>query len=174
LLIPAIALLCFSTAQALGGSGFIASFVGGIVFGGFMKERAQRFVEPAEALGDGASLLTWVVFGAAIVGDLLVALTWQMGLYAALSLTLVRMLPIWLCLRGTDVRLDEAMFLGWFGPRGLASIVFTLMAIEAGLPGAHTIAMIVAGTVTLSILAHGVSAKPLSAWIASKARGGAT
>ena len=78
------------------------------------------------------------------------------------------MLPVWLALRGTDTRLDEALFMGWFGPRGLASIVFAIMAIEAEIPGADVIAVTVACAILLSVLGHGLSAKPLARVLAAR------
>ncbi len=108
------------------------------------------------------ALLTWVVFGATVVVRVAENATWEMFLYAFLSLTLVRMLPVWLALRGTHTRLDEVLFMGWFGPRGLASIVFAIMAIEAEIPGADVIAVTVACAILLSVFGHGLSAKPLA------------
>lgn len=167
LMVPALALACFCSAQQLGGSGFIAAFVGGLVFGGVMAEHAEAFVRPAESIGDGAALLTWVMFGATVAALVIENLTWHTVVYAALSLTVVRMLPVWFSLLGTGTPLREALFLGWFGPRGLASIVFAIMAVEAGIPGAETIALVVACTVAMSIIAHGLSAKPLAARLAA-------
>jgi NhaP-type Na+/H+ or K+/H+ antiporter len=162
LLVPALALACFTTAQALGGSGFIAAFIGGLLFGSLTREKTHGYLLAAEGTGEAVALLTWVVFGATIVIRVAEAATWEMFLYAFLSLTLVRMLPVWLALRGTDTRLDEVLFIGWFGPRGLASIVFAIMAIEAGIPGADIIAVTVACAVLLSVLGHGLSAKPFA------------
>ena len=168
LLVPALALTCYCFAQHVGGSGFIAAFVGGLVFGGLMKKRAHPYVVAAESLGDGAALLTWTVFGATVVASVIQKLTWEVLIYSALSLTIVRMLPIWLSLRYTDTHLYEALFLGWFGPRGLASIVFAIMAIDAGVQGGETISLVVGCTVTMSILAHGLTAKPFARWLAAK------
>lgn len=167
-LVPAIALACFAAAQSMGGSGFIASFVGGLVFGSIVKDKKQDLLLSADSAGQVLTLLTWVVFGATIVSDVAHKASWEMVLYAFLSLTVVRMLPVWLVLRGTGLRNDEVLFIGWFGPRGLASIVFSIMAIDAGVPGAHEIAIVVACTVILSILAHGLSAKPLAQLLASR------
>lgn len=163
LLTPSLALVCFCTAQALGGSGFIAAFVGGMIFGG-MTERNDKemLLEAAESIGDMAALLTWVMFGATVVGLVIEKATWEMIAYAALSLTIVRMLPVWVCLRGTEIRLHDALFMGWFGPRGLASIVFAIMAIEANVPGVEIIAGVVACAVLLSVICHGLTAKPFS------------
>ncbi len=162
LLVPALALACFTTAQALGGSGFIAAFVGGLLFGILTRENTHGYLLAAEGTSEAVALLTWVVFGATVVARVAENATWEMFLYAFLSLTLVRMLPVWLALRGTDTRLDEVLFMGWFGPRGLASIVFAIMVIEAGIPGADLIAMTVACAILLSVLGHGLSAKPLA------------
>lgn len=167
--VPALALSCFALAQAIGGSGFIASFVGGLLFGGLIATpRKHQLILAAEGFGDAAALLTWVVFGATVVGGLLTMITWQILLYAVLSLTVVRMLPVWLSLRGAGVRTDEALFLGWFGPRGLASIVFVIMAVDAQVPGAAVIGVTVACTILLSIIAHGLSAKPLARLLAAR------
>ena len=84
-------------------------------------------------------------------------------LYAVLSLTVIRMLPVFLCVLGLRVSTDAKLFLGWFGPRGLASIVFLVIVAQSGLPGHRTLVGTVVVTVILSILAHGLSAGPLSA-----------
>jgi NhaP-type Na+/H+ or K+/H+ antiporter len=88
--------------------------------------------------------------------------SWQVILYAVLSLTIVRMLPVWLCLVGVKMRFDSKMFLGWFGPRGLASIVFIVIVLEENLPGSDTLVAVVTWTVALSIIVHGVSAVPFA------------
>jgi NhaP-type Na+/H+ or K+/H+ antiporter len=173
LLVPALALTCFTAAQALGGSGFIAAFVGGLLFGILTKEKTHNYLLAAEGTGEAVALLTWVVFGATVVAHVADNATWEMFLYAFLSLTLVRMLPVWLALRGTDTRLDEVLFMGWFGPRGLASIVFAIMAIEAEIPGADVISVTVACAILLSVIGHGLSAKPLARVLSTRLAAGA-
>ena len=158
--IAAIALACFSTSQAIGGSGFIASFVGGLVFGGLAKNHKENLLKASEANGDTLSLITWVAFGAAVVGSAMGQLTWQIVLYAILSLTVVRIVPVLLCLSGLALDTWTKLFVGWFGPRGLASIVFAVIVLEENLPGGQTLAATVACTIILSILAHGLSANP--------------
>ncbi len=108
------------------------------------------------------SLLTWFAFGAVVFGKSLEQFDWQVFIYAVLSLTLVRMLPVFLCLMAVPMRVDSKLFLGWFGPRGLASIVFVVMVMEENLPGNHTLAATVAGAVALSIIAHGLTAVPFA------------
>ncbi len=160
--VPAIGLAaaCFAAAQALGGSGFIACFVGGLAFGARRPDR-HELLRAAEGTGEVLSLMTWVVFGALVVPGVAGAITVPVIAYAALSLTLARMLPVWLCLRGTGVVPRDRLFIGWFGPRGLASIVFGVLILDAGLPGAGTVGTTIACTVLLSVLAHGATATPL-------------
>ncbi len=158
----ALALLCYSLAQWLGGSGFIASFVGGLTFGALTKHHKEQFLNAAEGTADAVAMVTWFAFGTVILGFLLDGLSWQVLLYALLSLTVVRMLPVFICLMGKGLRLDTQMFIGWFGPRGLASIVFVVMVIDKKLPGNNTIVAAVAWTIVLSVVLHGLSANPLA------------
>jgi len=160
-IVVALALSCFALAQVLGGSGFIASFSGGLLFGALAKRHTEELLGAAEGIGNTFSLATWVVFGAVFVGPALGHLSWAVVAYAVLSLTVVRMLPVFLSLLGSEVPTSGALFMGWFGPRGLASIVFIVMVVDTHTPGQYTLAMTVACTVCLSILAHGISANPL-------------
>ena len=157
------ALLAFGFAEAIGGSGFIAAFVGGIVFGGLRRHRGGDVSYLMEQAGAVLAAVTFVVFGAVLLGPAIGDLTWQIGLYAVLSLTLVRMVPVALALLGTGARRPTVAFLGWFGPRGAASIVFALLLLEeGGLPNDGVILTTVFATVGLSVLAHGASAAPLA------------
>jgi NhaP-type Na+/H+ or K+/H+ antiporter len=159
-----LAMFCFALSQWLGGSGFIGAFVGGMLFGALIKnhEVKEELLAGAEGVGNLMSLLTWFVFGALAFGKGLQNVSWQVLLYAVLSLTIVRMLPVMLCLIGIKMRANSKMFLGWFGPRGLASIVFIVIVLEENLPGSDTLVAVVTWTVVLSIIAHGVSAVPLA------------
>ncbi len=158
--IVALAFACFATAQALGGSGFIASFVGGLFFGARLREHREELLRAAEGTGDIFALITWVIFGSAVVGKALGHFSWSIVLYAALSLTLIRMVPVFVSLTGLAVNTEGKLFMGWFGPRGLASIVFGVIVVNANLPNSGPIAMTVVCTICLSILAHGVTANP--------------
>tara|TARA_R110001592_G_scaffold363372_2_gene686200 strand:- start:72091 stop:73314 length:1224 start_codon:yes stop_codon:yes gene_type:complete len=159
-----LAIFCFALSQWLGGSGFIGAFVGGMLFGSFIKnhEAKEELLGGAEAMGNLMSLLTWFAFGAAAFGKGLQDVSLQVILYAVLSLTIIRIVPVWLCLVGVKMRFDSKMFLGWFGPRGLASIVFIVIVLEENLPSSDTLVAVVTWTVALSIIAHGVSAVPLA------------
>ncbi len=158
--VVAAAFACFGTAQALGGSGFIASFTGGMLFGGLLKPHHEELLESAEGIGDTFALLTWVLFGALVVGQAVGDFSWPPVLYAVLSLTVIRMLPVFVCLTGMRGGTEGKLFVGWFGPRGLASIVFAVIVINANVPGGDTISSVVTWTVLLSVIAHGVSANP--------------
>ena len=169
--VPALAVTCFAVAQWLGGSGFIACFVGGLLFGGLEKHHKHRLLLAAEGTGDTLALITWVVFGAVVVGQSAGAFNWKVVLYALLSLTAVRMLPVFLVLGGMPLRTDEKLFMGWFGPRGLASIVFAVIVMNAHLPGGATLLMTVNCTILMSIIGHGLSANPQVAELARRLRG---
>ncbi|MHC5066661.1 MAG: cation:proton antiporter [Planctomycetota bacterium] len=162
--VVAVAATCFSTAQSLGGSGFIASFVGGLFFSGFMRRQHEELLHSAEGLGETMALLTWVLFGSAVVGKAFDQaagdFTWEVLVYAILSLTLIRMLPVYLSVGGLGYDRNSKLFLGWFGPRGLASIVFAIIVMDAGLPNTNMITRVVASTVILSVIFHGMSANP--------------
>jgi NhaP-type Na+/H+ or K+/H+ antiporter len=166
LTIAALAVSCFAMAQQLGGSGFIAAFIGGLTFGWLCAPLKQPLLLAADGIGDTMALLTWVIFGASVVGLGIGEMSWEVLVYALLSLTLIRMLPVFVSLYGLGLNAQTMLFLGWFGPRGLASIVFIVIVLNAS-PGnpllAHsgTLAMTVVATVVLSILAHGLSANPL-------------
>jgi NhaP-type Na+/H+ or K+/H+ antiporter len=133
------------------------------------KKEKHEYLLAAEGLGRVLALVTWVAFGAMVVGPALTRLTWEVAAYAALSLTVVRMLPVYLALAGLGMRSDAKLFIGWFGPRGLASIVFAVIVLQANLPGSETLTVTVAWTIILSILAHGLSAGPLAAAFARRA-----
>ena len=166
--VAALAVSCFAVAQVLGGSGFIACFTGGLLFGALTKQHKEQLLLAAEGTGDTLALITWVVFGAAVFGQAVGSFSWDVMLYALLSLTVVRMLPVFLTLAGMNLRTDEKLFMGWFGPRGLASIVFAVIVINENLPGGGTIIMTVVCTIALSVIAHGLSANPLVAALAAR------
>jgi NhaP-type Na+/H+ or K+/H+ antiporter len=109
-----------------------------------------------------------VLFGAVVVGQSIESFSWEVVLYAVLSLTLVRMLPVFLVLAGMKLQTDEKLFIGWFGPRGLASIVFAVIVLNKHLPGGSIISMTVVCTIILSIVAHGLSAIPLVAALGAR------
>ena len=168
LTVVTLAVSCFAIAQSLHGSGYIAAFVGGILFGYLSKPHTHKLVFASEGTAEALALVTWVAFGAAVVGPFYEYFSWKVVLYAVLSLTVIRMLPMFLSLAGTGESNDSKLFLGWFGPRGLASIVFVIIVLNNDLPGGGTIAVTVVCTVTLSVLLHGITANPIANWFASR------
>ncbi len=151
----------FAFAQILEGSGFIACFVGGILYGKINQQDKAHLLESAEGAGDTLGLLTWFLFGILAPSGLIKGFSREVLLYALLSLTLIRILPVFLSLLRTDNNMQERLFMGWFGPPGLASVVFLLIITEIELPHQETLEATVIFTVLLSILAHGISATPL-------------
>jgi sodium/hydrogen antiporter len=162
--IPAAgAALAYGTASALHGSGFIAAFVAGMTFRLALRRDPGQINELSEEVGGVLNGVTFVLFGAVLLGPALTELSWQLALYAALSLTLVRMLPVVIAMIGSRARIPTLGFLGWFGPRGLASIVFAVIVVEeSNLPHEHLIVLAIYLTVGLSVLAHGLTAAPLA------------
>lgn len=159
------AFLAYATSELIGGNGFIAAFVSGMVFGNVVRGRCKFVFEFAEAEGQLLVLLTFLVFGAAILPDGLGAWNGTILLFTALSLTVIRMVPVAISLRGAGLQSPTIAFLGWFGPRGLASILFALFVLEeVASHAAQTILAITIVTVAVSILAHGLTAAPLAGW----------
>jgi NhaP-type Na+/H+ or K+/H+ antiporter len=168
--VVALAVVCFAVAQSVGGSGFIACFAGGMLFGWIAKENRHKLLVAAEGTGDTLALITWVIFGAAVIGQSSGVFSWDAVIYALLSVTVIRMLPVFLVLTGTGLRVDEKLFMGWFGPRGLASIVFGVIVLNESLPGGTTITMTAVFTILFSVIGHGLSANPLSSALAARIR----
>jgi NhaP-type Na+/H+ or K+/H+ antiporter len=158
----ALALASYAAAVTLNGNGFVAAFCGGLAFGAAAGRRGPTellFLEQASGL---VSLLVWLAFGAIAVPGALDRVNVATVLYAVLSLTLVRMVPVALALVGTELDRSTVLFVGWFGPRGLASLVFALLALEDLGPGAEEAVSVIGVTVFLSVVAHGVTAGPLA------------
>jgi sodium/hydrogen antiporter len=146
---------------ALGGSGFIAAFVAGIVFGVVARGHAEEATFLAEQSGELLNAVTFLLFGAVLLGPALGDPDWRVILYAVGSLTVVRMGPVALAMVGTGMRRVTVGFLGWFGPRGLASIVFVLILVEQTDLAARPLLLdVVTWTVALSVYAHGLTAWP--------------
>jgi NhaP-type Na+/H+ or K+/H+ antiporter len=160
----ALALCAYTSAVAIEGNGFVAAFVGGLAFGAASGQRGKPLVPFVEETGALASLLVWLAFGAVALVPALELLTWQMVLYAILSLTVVRMAPVAVALAGARLGWPTVALVAWFGPRGLASVVFALLALEelGGATAGRAVSVITI-TVLLSVVAHGATAEPLAA-----------
>ena len=156
-------LLAYTAAVALGGSGFIAAFVAGLVYAVVAAGDAEPSTSLTEQSGELLNAVTFLLFGSVLLGPALAALDWRAVGYAVLSLTVVRMLPVAMAMWGTGMRRLTVSFLGWFGPRGLASIVFGLIVFdETQLPERSEMLTVVTLTVALSVFLHGLSAAPLA------------
>ena len=159
-----VPLLCYYGAQEVSGNGFIAAFVAGIAFAG-SQATVTAVHEDARLTGLLSTFLSyavWMLFGVVVVAGLQSLLSWQNVVFAVLSLTVLRMVPVALSLLGSGLRLQTVIFVGWFGPRGLASIIFALIAFESlhEEPAIATVLSVIATTVVLSVLAHGLTASP--------------
>ncbi|WP_037603542.1 cation:proton antiporter [Streptacidiphilus rugosus] len=158
----------YTLATATHGSGFIAAWVAGFAFAGVFRHGEEsplvvaETTELAEFLGGGLAMLSLLFFGAVVLGPALQHLSWRIVGYALLSLTVVRMVPVALALVGSGLRRPTVAYVGWFGPRGLASVVFGLLLAEEHLQGMEQIGWVVAITVGLSVLLHGASAGVLA------------
>ncbi|GLW32538.1 sodium:proton antiporter [Actinoplanes regularis] len=158
----ALTMVAYAGTLWLDGNGFVAAFVAGLAFGHFGRRDGAVEVYYVEQTAGLMSLLTWLVFGAVAVPIVLDGADWRFVVYAVLSLTVVRMLPVAIALIGTRLSRPTVAFVGWFGPRGLASVIFAVIALDE-LPGEADRAVAIIGTtVLLSVLAHGLSAKPLA------------
>jgi len=164
LAVVALAVLAFLLADEAGGNGFIAAFVGGLAAGGMGKVCGERIFAFTDREGQLLSLAVFFMFGVAAIGFLDEA-NWRIVLYAALSLTLVRMLAVALAVAGMGFKGSSIAFMGWFGPRGLASIILALVVAEEEphLPALGTILAAMTVTVLASVVLHGLSARPLAA-----------
>jgi NhaP-type Na+/H+ or K+/H+ antiporter len=167
LLVLALALGCYLVAVSAGGNGFIAAFVGGLAFGAGTRQRAEDAVRFTETQGSLLAIGVWCAFGLAVAGRVLTSF-WDPAAiaYAVLSLTVIRMVPVAIALLGERYRPLTVLFIGWFGPRGLASIVFLVIGLsgleEVGAdPGPLPAAIV--WTVLLSVLLHGLTAGPFAA-----------
>src|SRR5262245_4040256 len=171
----AAAALSYGIAAPLGGSGFIAAFVGGLVFGGIARRGRTEITHVSDAAGLTLAGVTFVIFGAAALGPVLHEIDWRIVLYGVLSLTVARMVPVAIASLGTGARLPTVAYAGWFGPRGLASIVFVVLVLDGSeLDHIDTIVATGVITIALSVYAHGLTALPLTSayvrWFSTQER----
>jgi NhaP-type Na+/H+ or K+/H+ antiporter len=170
--VAALALVSYGSALALDLNGFIAAFVAGMAFGTVISgDDDDNLLQFTEGCGTLLSILVWFLFGAVMLVPGFQAAGWRVAVFAILALTAVRMVPVAICLTGS--RLDRATvaFVGWFGPRGLATVVFGLIAVDAlAPPESHLVLAVVTVTVTASVVLHGVTASSLAERYGRKAR----
>lgn len=169
----ALPVMAYTLAIPLGGNGFVAAFVAGLLFAVPDHGLPSEALQLTEDVGSLLSLCVWFVFGRAVDQVLDAGVRVEVVVYALLALTVVRIIPVLVALRGTTITRLEAIFIGWMGPRGLASLVFGLLALIElnGNPSSLT-AQVMVITVLLSVILHGVTAGPIGAAFARHAAAG--
>ena len=154
--------LAFAAAELVGGNGFIAAFVAGLTLGNTERAVCTRVYEFGEAEGQLLTLVVFLIVGGVLVPAALPHWDHRVWLYAVASLSVVRMAPVALSLAGSRLRPATLAFVGWFGPRGLASVLYAQIVAGEGLPASGLLESVVTLTVLLSTLLHGVTAYPLA------------
>jgi sodium/hydrogen antiporter len=164
LAILALAVFSYTTAYVAGVNGFVCAFVAGLAFGSVDHHNDEAVLGFAEEAGSLLSLVVWFIFGAVMLVPGLEDTGWRDVVFALLALTALRMVPVAVALAGSGLDRATVAFVGWFGPRGLASVVFGLIAVDSLEPSqSKAILAAVTLTVALSVLLHGISASPLAA-----------
>jgi NhaP-type Na+/H+ or K+/H+ antiporter len=167
IVVLALPLVLWGAAELIGANGFIAAFVGGLVFGarsGCLHEEGEA-AELLETSADLLSFVIWFLAGGLIIATFESGFEWIWLILAVLALTVLRIIPVMISLIGSGLTLPSQLFIGWFGPRGLATIVFALLAVEElgpDSPMLTTIVGVTSTTVVLSVIAHGATAQPLA------------
>jgi len=163
LTLPAIAILAYALGEAIGGNGFIAAFVSGFTLGVKNRSVREAMTEFGESEGTLLSLLVFLVLGLVMIPHMVEHWSATTTVYAVLSLTVVRMLPVAISLIGLRLDLRTILFIGWFGPRGIASILYLLLLVQyLGVSGYETLVATGIQTIFLSVLLHGVTAAPVA------------
>jgi len=163
LTLPAIAMLAYALAEAIGGNGFIAAFVSGFTLGVKTQSVREQMMDFGETEGTLLSLLVFLILGLAMIPEAVAYWDITTTVYAILSLTVVRMLPVAISVIGLRLDLRTTLFLGWFGPRGIASVLYLLLLVQyLGSSGYEVLIATGVQTIVLSVLLHGVTAAPLA------------
>jgi NhaP-type Na+/H+ or K+/H+ antiporter len=158
-----LAILAFALAETVHGNGFISAYFAGLLLGTTTHSVRERIHEFGESESQALQLIIFLLFGMVLIPITYQHWDWRAWVYAILSLTVIRILPVVLSLSGTDLSRGTKYFIGWFGPRGIASILYLLMVtIELGSTGLERMISVIVLTVLLSIYLHGISANPLS------------
>lgn len=161
-IITLLAIGTFALAQTVGGSGFIACFSGGLYFGSQYHKSKSVLLVSSEGIGKIFTAIVWLVFGSVIIVWLYDSITLQIVLYALASLTVIRIIPVLISLIHSKISVYGKIFTAWFGPRGLASIVFTTILFKEQIENSETIALVACCTILFSVIAHGISATPMA------------
>ncbi len=163
-----LAFVAYAAATAVGGSGFLAAFVAGVTASSLDAELCDCFHEYGEATGHMLMMLAFVLFGSSLVGMNLSALNWRSAAFIVLLFFVARPVAIFLAMVRAPASRAAKGFIAWFGPRGMASIVLSILPVAAGLPGGEEIFALTSLMVLASIILHGISAAPLAGWYARR------
>ncbi len=166
-----IALLAYAAAEQLHGNGFIAAFFAGLLLGAKTPVVRERIEEFAEAEGQLLSLFVFLIFGLVLVPFMVTYIDAKALCYALLSLTVIRLLPVLIATLGSGHSWSQVAFIGWFGPRGIASVLYLFLIMGTlGVEGYEYVYSIIILTVLISIFVHGASAVPLSRLLSRSTR----
>lgn len=158
-----LAVISYASAEAMHGNGFMAAFFCGLALGTRTPAVRERIHEFAEAEGQQLGLFIFLMLGLILVPVTLPYWDLRAWIYAVLSLTVIRMVPVAISLIGSKLDRASVSFIGWFGPRGIASILYLLIVVgRIGKSGYEYMLSVIVLTVLLSVFLHGVSAVPLS------------
>jgi len=158
----AIAILSYLGAEELGGNGFIAAFFAGLIMGNFNQGSRTHIENFGETEADFLLLISFVVFGFVFIPATIAFWNFQVLLFAVLSLTVLRMIPVAISLIGTKFDLATVLFTGWFGPRGIASLLYVLIVVSqiGSIKGHEEVYATITVVILLSIILHGITARP--------------
>lgn len=166
-----LALGIYWASVSVDGNGFVAAFVGGLVFGAATRYELHEATDFTEECGAVLSTLVWTIFGTSIAVQLVKSFDARAFIFAILALTVVRMIPVAISMIGSGLRTDTVLLMGWLGPRGLASVVFMLISVEALHESNKAVDLLVAmagWAILLSVILHAVTASPLAHWYARR------
>lgn len=164
-----LVLLAYVAGDSVGGDGFLAAFAAGAAVTVFNKELCSCFLEYGEITAEMAMLLSFIFFGAVLSTLVSTIPLLPTLLLAALVILLARPVAFGIVLRRARISPVARVFLGWFGPRGLASLLFALLLVRDGVPEAEGLLAIVGVVVGVSVVLHGASVAPLAAWYGRRA-----
>ncbi len=160
-----LSLCAYALAELLGGNGFIAVFCGGLTLGNTARSLCQYLYDFGEAEGELLILITFIIFGSSMVFPALEYFNWQVLVYSVFMLGIARIVGVCCSVIGMNLRFDSILFLGWFGPKGIASLLYGLFLLEeSGIQGSELIFSTMVITVLISVFAHGISALPGAYW----------
>jgi sodium/hydrogen antiporter len=166
-----LGIAAYGLADLTFGNGLIAAFVAGITLGATEHEIPDRFHDFAENVSSIFQVMTFFVFGALIVATGYDGSIPALVVFILLALLVARPAVMFLSLAGTDFKRPERLFMAWFGPKGVASMLFALIVLESAVANDSLIFKVAAYTILCSIVAHGLTDTVGASWIERRVRG---